>query len=112
MRLHDFLEYRARIQPESEFAAMGSERIRMRAFSKTTTAPAASASLTLGRFATRSATCARGTRGAPRRKRITDGAVSWRTARSVPKSVSAETTTRPSRAARSKITTSSASRSP
>lgn len=58
------------------------------------------------RFATRSVSCCSGRRSVPRRNRITDGRAEVRRASTVPKSVSADTTMRPSVAARSKISSS------
>ena len=91
---------------------IGSERTRMRDSSKMAIQPCFSSSSTAGRLATKRASWASGLRLDSRRNKITEGLLSFRKANSVPKSVSAETTIRSSRAARAKITSSSASCSP
>ncbi len=68
----------------------GSRRTRMRVSSSTITLPAAIASATTGRFARSSLSCASGRPG-PRRRRITDGLFTSRSASRLAKSVSAET---------------------
>ena len=86
--------------PAPSAPPMGSGRIRIRPDSITTTAPCSSAPAIFGRFASRRDVCCSGRRCAGRRSRITEGFVSRRSDSSVPKSVSAEISTRPSRSAR------------
>jgi hypothetical protein len=72
----------------------------LRFASRTTTLPRSSASSIAERFAIRSITCRSGRRSAPRGYSTRDGFASLRSASIDPKSVTAETRTRPSVAAR------------
>lgn len=87
-------------EPALSAPPMGRGRIRTRPNSITTTAPCSSAAAIFGRFASRREVCCSGRRCDGRRSKITDGLVSRRSDNSVPKSVSAEISTRPSRSAR------------
>jgi hypothetical protein len=78
---------------------IGSGRIRSRRGSITATQPRSRSSAMASRFASTSATCWCARRSTPRRNSTTDGCAVRRSARRVPKSVSADTMTRPSCAA-------------
>lgn len=85
---------------------IGSGLIRRRFSSITTTLPSCKGPSSWGSCSKRSLACASGRRSEERRKITIDGSAVLLRARSVPKSVSAKTMTRPSRAARSKISSS------
>ncbi len=87
---------------------IGNNRTRTRDCSNTATQPLCRSASIAGRFARRRAICFSGLRSVPRRKSITDGRLSFWRDRSVPKSVSAETTMRSSFAALSMMASSSA----
>ena len=87
---------------------IGSKRTRTRAGSNVTMLPFSKASTSWGRFASSVRASASGLRLPAPRNWMTDGYREERTASSVPKSASADTTIRCSVAARSKITSSSA----
>ena len=88
----------------------GSRRTLIRFEPKTTTAPAMSSASTVLKLklASRSRSKLAAPRSGMRRKRITEGLALFRRASSVPKSVSSDSKIRPSRAASSKRTVSSA----
>ena len=90
----------------------GSRRTLIRFEPKTTTAPAMSSASTVLKLASRSRSKLAAPRSGMRRKRITEGLAVFRRASSVPKSVSSDSKIRPSRAASSKRTVSSADCSP
>lgn len=81
----------------------GSGRTRIRASSSTATHPRSKAGSSAGRLARSKAACRSGRRSRCCRNKTTEGFCSCLRARSVPKSVSAETMMRPSSLARSKI---------
>jgi hypothetical protein len=89
--------------------SIGSERTRMlRDSSNTATAPPDNAGSKADKFANRSASCRAGVRLVAPRNRRSDGAASRVSAKTVAKSVSADTMTRFSSRARTKIVSSSA----
>jgi hypothetical protein len=96
------------IQLVSSVPPIGSGRTRIRLSSKTTMHPWSSALSTLGRLASNRADCCSARRCDGRRSRTTDGLVSLRSDNNVPKSVSAEISTRDSRSARARTSGSGA----
>lgn len=101
-----------RRETAGEYYRIGNGRIRIAEPLKVTALPAKRACSIAGRFVRSRVTCSSGRRCEASRRRITDGFDSWRSASSVPKSVSAEMITRSSAAALSKISLSESACNP